>query len=262
MVPCWSWIAGISASFICIQAACNLHTDCMKSKRRTQTERSAATRGALVAAARRLWSERGYTDVGTPEIAAAAGVTRGAMYHQFTDKAALFLAVAEAVETDVTTRLGEFVVASGAGDPAAALHAAVDGWLEACEEPEVRQVLLLDGPVVLGWDGFRDMALRHGLGLTEAMPRATRWRACCTRSLTGCSRRRPQGGACDDRRVKPSCSRAAVARRNRAGAGSAGTHGRARRRAAGRPRRRPPRRPRARAARRTPAPPGRARRRG
>ena len=144
----------------------------MESKRRTQSERTAATRGALVAAGRRLWAERGYADVGTPEIAAAAGVTRGAMYHQFADKSALFLAVAEAVEGDVTARLGEHVAASGAQDPAAALHAAVDGWLEACEEPEVRQVLLLDGPVVLGWDGFRDMALRYGLGLTEAMLRA------------------------------------------------------------------------------------------
>jgi AcrR family transcriptional regulator len=144
----------------------------MASKRRTQAERTAATRGALVAAGRRLWAERGYADVGTPEIAAAAGVTRGAMYHQFADKSALFLAVAEAVEGDVTARLREHVAASGAQDPAAALHAAVDGWLEACEEPEVRQVLLLDGPVVLGWDGFRDMALRYGLGLTEAMLRA------------------------------------------------------------------------------------------
>ena len=144
----------------------------MEIKRRTQTERSTATRGALVAAARRLWSERGYAAVGTPEIAAAAGVTRGAMYHQFADKAALFLAVAEAVESDLTARLAEHVAASGAGDPAAALHAAIDGWLAACEEPEVRQVLLLDGPVVLGWDGFRDLGLRHGLGLTEGMLRA------------------------------------------------------------------------------------------
>lgn len=144
----------------------------MESKRRTQAERSAATSGALVDAARRLWSARGYAAVGTPEIAAAAGVTRGAMYHQFADKAALFLAVAEAVEADVTARLGDYVAASGARDPLAALHAAADGWLAACEEPEVRQVLLLDGPVVLGWDGFRDVALRHGLGLTEAMLRA------------------------------------------------------------------------------------------
>jgi AcrR family transcriptional regulator len=144
----------------------------MEIKRRTQAERSAATRGALIDAARRLWSERGYAAVGTPEIAAEAGVTRGAMYHQFADKAALFGEVAEAVESGVTARLGEHVAASGARDPAAALHAAVDGWLAACEEPAVRQILLLDGPVVLGWDGFRDVALRHGLGLTEAMLRA------------------------------------------------------------------------------------------
>jgi AcrR family transcriptional regulator len=144
----------------------------MEIKRRTQAERSAATRGALIDAARRLWSERGYAAVGTPEIVAEAGVTRGAMYHQFADKAALFGEVAEAVESGVTARLGEYVAASGARDPAAALHAAVDGWLAACEEPEVRQILLLDGPVVLGWDGFRDMALRHGLGLTEGMLRA------------------------------------------------------------------------------------------
>ena len=144
----------------------------MESKRRTQAERTAATRGALIDAARRLWSERGYADVGTPEIAAAAGVTRGAMYHQFADKSALFLAVAEAVEGAVTARLADHVAASGAQDPAAALHAAVDGWLEACEQPEVRQILLLDGPVVLGWDGFRDMALRHALGLTEGLLQA------------------------------------------------------------------------------------------
>lgn len=51
----------------------------MESKRRTQEERSAATREALIAAARKLWGLRGYADVGTPEIASAAGVTRGAV---------------------------------------------------------------------------------------------------------------------------------------------------------------------------------------
>src|SRR5688500_2240684 len=172
MVPCWSWIVAIVGPFICRQPVGNLQTRCMEIKRRTQTERSAATRGALVASARRLWAARGYADVGTPEIAAAAGVTRGAMYHQFADKAALLGEVAEAVESDVTASIGAHVVASGAGDPAAALHAAVDGWLAACEEPEVRQILLLDAPAVLGWDGFRDIALRHGLGLTEGMVQA------------------------------------------------------------------------------------------
>jgi len=144
----------------------------MERKRRTQTDRSTATRTALIDAARRLWADRGYAAVGTPEIAAAAGVTRGALYHQFADKAALFHAVADIVEASVTRRLGDAVVESGAADPAAALHAATDGWLAACEEAEVRQILLLDGPVVLGWDGFRDLALEHGLGLTEGLLQA------------------------------------------------------------------------------------------
>jgi len=144
----------------------------MEHKPRTQAQRTADTRGALIAAARRLWAQGGYAAVATPEIATAAGVTRGAMYHQFADKADLFAAVLELVEAEVTRRLADRVVASGATDPAAALHAATDAWLDACEEPEVRQIVLLDGPVVLGWDGFRDVALRHGLGLTEQLLRA------------------------------------------------------------------------------------------
>ena len=141
----------------------------MEVKRRTQEERSAATRAALVGAARELWGARGYAAVGTPEITKAAGVTRGAMYHQFADKAALFRAVVEAVEGDVTARIAEQVVASGAGDPAAALRAATDAWLDTSQEPDVRQIVLLDAPVVLGWAGFRDVALEHGLGLTEQL---------------------------------------------------------------------------------------------
>jgi AcrR family transcriptional regulator len=140
--------------------------------KRTQAERSATTRAALVGAARRLWAERGYAAVGTPEIATAAGVTRGALYHQFADKAALFLAVVEDVETDVTRRIAERVGASGAQDPAAALHAAVDAWLAEGAVPEVRRLLLLDAPGVLGWDTLRDVALRHGLGLTEGLLQA------------------------------------------------------------------------------------------
>src|SRR4051812_49616124 len=96
----------------------------MEVKRRPQAERSAGTRAALIDAARRLWGARGYAEVGTPEIAAAAGVTRGAMYHQFADKAALFLATAETVEADVTRRLGEAGLGPGAADPARAPRAA------------------------------------------------------------------------------------------------------------------------------------------
>ncbi|MEM6105555.1 helix-turn-helix domain-containing protein [Mycobacterium sp. 050272] len=141
----------------------------MESKRRTQEERSAATRDALISAARRLWGERGYAEVGTPEIAATAGVTRGAMYHQFADKAALFAEVVEVVEQDVMARMATIVATSGATTPADAIRAAVDAWLEVSGDPEVRQLILLDAPSVLGWAGFRDVAQRYSLGMTEQM---------------------------------------------------------------------------------------------
>ena len=141
----------------------------MEIKRRTQEERSAATRDALISAARRLWGLRGYAEVGTPEIATAAGVTRGAMYHQFADKAALFSEVVEAVEQDVMARMATLVAESGATTPADAIRAAVDAWLEVSGDPEVRQLILLDAPSVLGWAGFRDVAQRYSLGMTEQL---------------------------------------------------------------------------------------------
>lgn len=141
----------------------------MESKRRTQEERSAATREALIAAARKLWGLRGYAEVGTPEIASAAGVTRGAMYHQFADKATLFREVVEVVEQDVMARMAVVVAESGAATPTAAVRGAVDAWLEVSADPEVRQLVLLDAPSVLGWAGFRDVAQRYSLGMTEQL---------------------------------------------------------------------------------------------
>jgi AcrR family transcriptional regulator len=141
----------------------------MEIKRRTQEERSAATRDALISAARKLWGLRGYAEVGTPEIATAAGVTRGAMYHQFADKAALFGQVVEAVEQDVMARMATLVAESGAKTPADAIRAAVDAWLDVSGDPEVRQLILLDAPSVLGWPAFRDVAQRYSLGMTEQL---------------------------------------------------------------------------------------------
>jgi AcrR family transcriptional regulator len=136
---------------------------------RTQTERSAATQTALIAAARKLWGERGYAEVGTPEIAAAAGVTRGAMYHQYTDKAALFAAVIEIVETDAMQRLSAAVLAAEPASPAGALRIAADAWLQIATEPEIRRLVLLDAPAVLGWTAFRELNQRFGLGMTEQL---------------------------------------------------------------------------------------------
>jgi AcrR family transcriptional regulator len=134
--------------------------------KRTQIERSEATRGALISAARELFGTRGYGDVGTEEIVARAGVTRGALYHHFADKRDLFRAVLEALEQEVIARLGEQVVAKAAS-AAEALEATMSAWLDVCEEPDVQQIMLLDAPGVLGWDEWREIGHRYALG--EAM---------------------------------------------------------------------------------------------
>ena len=137
--------------------------------RRTQADRTAATRTALVAAARQLFAEHGYADVGTERVAQAAGVTRGALYHQFADKADLFAAVLEAVEVDLTQRLIDVVAAMPQDDPLAVVAAGAEAWLDASVEPEVRRIALLDGPAVLGWERWREVGMRHGFGLVTGL---------------------------------------------------------------------------------------------
>jgi len=128
-----------------------------------------ATRQALRAAARRLWGLRGYAEVGTPEIAEAAGVTRGAMYHQYSDKSALFIAVLESVETEIMQRLQDTVLAAEPNSPAEALRIAADAWLDIAAEPDIRQLVLLDAPNVLGWARFREISQGYAYGMTEQL---------------------------------------------------------------------------------------------
>jgi len=128
--------------------------------------RSETTRRELVNAARALFGARGYADVGTEEIVRAAGVTRGALYHQFRDKADLFAAVAEQVEAEITDRIAAGA-AEAAADPMDVLRAGARLFLDACAEPEVERIILLDAPSVLGWEAWRDLAGRYGLGLIQ-----------------------------------------------------------------------------------------------
>ena len=132
-----------------------------------QAARSASTRAKLIRAARKLFASKGYANVGTEEIVRRAGVTRGALYHQFAGKEDLFLAVYEQVEQELTER-----VAATLGDlasPFAALRAGVRFFLEACRAPEVQRIVLIDGPAVLGWERWREVAERYGLGMIEAV---------------------------------------------------------------------------------------------
>lgn len=142
----------------------------MESKGRTQVERSVATRSALIAAARRLFAADGFAAVGTEAIVRAAGVTRGALYHQFADKTELFAAVVEDVEADVVEHLAAQVMADpeALGDPVSLLEQGIDAWLDAGAQPEVQRIVLLDAPGVLGWERWRATGLRYGLGLIEA----------------------------------------------------------------------------------------------
>jgi len=138
-----------------------------RAEKTKQDLRSAATRQRLVAAARGLFAERGYSGVGTEEIVQAAGVTRGALYHQFRDKADLFAAVAEAVQAEIAQRIAAGAQADGAPDPMGALHAGIRRFLEVCADPAVERIILLDAPAVLGWQAWRDLAGRYGLGLLQ-----------------------------------------------------------------------------------------------
>ncbi|QKW07881.1 TetR/AcrR family transcriptional regulator [Streptomyces sp. NA04227] len=136
-----------------------------------QAERSQETRSALIAAGTRLFGQRGYAAVGTEELVRAAGVTRGALYHQFKDKRALFDAVVEQVEAEVTRRVVADAL-TGVADPVQALRAGARGFLDACAEPEVERILLIDAPGVLGWERWRRIGEEHGLGAIIAALRS------------------------------------------------------------------------------------------
>jgi AcrR family transcriptional regulator len=138
-----------------------------KPQRRRQADRSAATQAALIAAGRRLFAEEGFAAVGTEAIVATAGVSRGALYHQFVDKTALFAAVVEAVEAEVAARIAAEVTAVGPTEPIQALRLAARAWLRICVEPEVHRIVLLDGPSVLGWAEWRELCQRHVFGLVR-----------------------------------------------------------------------------------------------
>jgi len=145
-----------------------MHVGPEPGKRRTQRERTESTREALLAAARQLFTERGYDDVGTEEIVRAAGVTRGALYHHYGDKASLLEAVYNRIEAESTERVARIVLDSDLHSPLAAMKAGIEAFLEECEKPELRQVALHDAPAVLGWERWREIGAANGLGLIEA----------------------------------------------------------------------------------------------
>ncbi|GEM34056.1 TetR family transcriptional regulator [Nocardia neocaledoniensis NBRC 108232] len=139
----------------------------MTPDRRTQAERSASTRTAVIRAGRDLFGRHGYGAVSTIAVAEAAGVSRGALYHQFSEKRDLFEAVFEDLERDLVEVIATAVAAARAPDPIASLIVGCLAWLEASTAPDVRRIALLDAPAVLGWSRWREIELRHTIGLVE-----------------------------------------------------------------------------------------------
>jgi AcrR family transcriptional regulator len=139
--------------------------------RRSQQERARTTRTALTEAARTLFATRGYPNVPADDIVRAAGVTRGALYHHHTDKQELFREVFEKLEQEVTDEVAQ--VARDAPDQWTGMVAALARFLELCQRPDVLRIALTDAPAVLGWQAWREIESRHGLGLiTELLDAA------------------------------------------------------------------------------------------
>lgn len=133
--------------------------------------RTEATRAGLLESARLLFTERGFSGVSAEEVVQHAGLTRGALYHHFGGKGSvggkegLFDALYEEIQREIATKIRE--AAEGQRDSWSALRAGCHAFLNACVDPTVRRVVLLDAPAVLGWEHWREVDARHGLGLLK-----------------------------------------------------------------------------------------------
>jgi len=115
------------------------------------------TRDAIIAAARALFTEQGYQHVGTEEIVQRAGLTRGAMYHHFSGKADLFLAVFQQVDHEVFDSVGEQLRVAHGADPWQDYLQGTEAFLDAATSNAAwRRIVLIDGPAVLGWERWHD----------------------------------------------------------------------------------------------------------
>lgn len=129
-----------------------------------------ATRGQLIEVATRLFAEHGYEGTSIEAVLSAAGVSRGALYHHFAGKEALFEAVVAAVSDQVTLELTEVV--RDCADPIEALRTAALAWISLAADPVIQRVVLVDAPSVLGWERWRDMDHGRTLGALQAMLQA------------------------------------------------------------------------------------------
>lgn len=131
----------------------------------TKPAQTAATKSRLEKVARELFAARGFEAVSAEELVAEANVTRGALYHHYEGKEGLFAAVVETVMRELHAELARETAALT--DPLLALERGIGVFLKACSEPSVQRILLIDAPAVLGWQKWREMDAKYGLGLVK-----------------------------------------------------------------------------------------------
>lgn len=122
-----------------------------------------ATRAALLEAATRRFAERGFAGTALEDVAADIQATRGAVYHHFTSKKALFEAVLEELETDAVER--STAAARRAPDPWQGAFAALEEFLDSCCDPVYGRVVWQEAPLALGWHRWRECEEKYAYGL-------------------------------------------------------------------------------------------------
>jgi len=130
-----------------------------------KAEQGQATRRELIDIATRLFVAHGYQATSIDAVLREAGISRGALYHHFADKAALFEAVLDRVEADVAERVAK--AAGEVDDPVEALRAGSHAWLRLARDPAVRQIVLVDALTVVGWEKWREIDERYAFGLLK-----------------------------------------------------------------------------------------------
>lgn len=139
----------------------------METARPRRAEYSESTRNALVESAVELFTQHGYTGTSLDEIARNARVTKGALYHHFSGKQAVFEAAFEAVDTQVVQRMSEAV--SAPGGPWETMRTGLRTFLEVCLEPSYQRIVVQEGPAVMGWQRWREAEERFTYGIVRSV---------------------------------------------------------------------------------------------
>jgi AcrR family transcriptional regulator len=129
-----------------------------------------ATRGQLIEVATGLFASHGYEGTSIEAVLAAAGVSRGALYHHFAGKEALFTAVLEEISERVAAQVTDAI--SDCTDPVDAMHTGALAWIDLAGDPVIQRIMLVDAPSVLGWERWRAMDEGRTVGAMQAMLQA------------------------------------------------------------------------------------------